>query len=449
MQLKQSSSQDQSIATVRHSNIKTHYTNSKDNYGGNNVNECIEASIDTNDNDCDISKGSFRTKGSHSTSSTTASSSHQHHSQHTTQITPYERDELIPALAVRSCHVPGNTAWQDYKQHMLNNHPIIGICCHHKLHPIGTKMRLWNLFSSIMFGLTVTNCMWLWFFYHNGIANVNDQHSIDPSVVVFEFQQVWDDVVNTTDVDTNTTNTNMTSTSVYNNDTNTTTVTQYDATTTSSEHDTNENIHINQGMLFLWTVGCTLHALYDIFIWYVEVCICCKRKHPTSTLYHRTKYQKCGILIVICTTLLCAVTATLAIVVRASIVADNDDDDEQHNIGSNEVVNSNSSYNNDTSSTLDDFMTNQYNITLFNTTTDVTILQQDASAYEFLLSYGVEMILALFLFYPLLETILFTGILGCCGYIPIIGGRPFEVRQHTKQQQQQKQQQEDDNERSI
>jgi hypothetical protein len=72
----------------------------------------------------------------------------------------------------------------------------------------------------------------------------------------------------------------------------------------------------------------------------------------------------------------------------------------------------------DLSSDLDSAGINDDNIKLGQT--------DDASAYEFLLGYVVELVLALIVYYPLLGTILFSGVL-VCGKIPVLGGRPYEV----------------------
>jgi hypothetical protein len=143
--------------------------------------------------------------------------------------------------------------------------------------------------------------------------------------------------------------------------------------------------------------------------------------------------------LVVVTTVLCAITATLAIVVRASIVASNNEKlDSLYGKNSSELPTNYTIGNNDT-----DVWNTNYNISLFNTTTEVTLLHEDANVYEFLLSYAIELTLALFVFYPLLETILFTGFLGCCGLLPVLGGRPYEVRQAIeKEKKRQKQLQE-------
>ena len=53
------------------------------------------------------------------------------------------------------------------------------------------------------------------------------------------------------------------------------------------------------------------------------------------------------------------------------------------------------------------------------------------SIYKYLISYATELVLALFVYYPLIGTVLFTGILGC-GNVPILGGRPYEVKMEAK-----------------
>ena len=55
------------------------------------------------------------------------------------------------------------------------------------------------------------------------------------------------------------------------------------------------------------------------------------------------------------------------------------------------------------------------------------VLGGGASNFDFLLGYFVEFFLAVFVYSPLILTIVFTGILGCDGRIPVLGGRPREV----------------------
>lgn len=48
--------------------------------------------------------------------------------------------------------------------------------------------------------------------------------------------------------------------------------------------------------------------------------------------------------------------------------------------------------------------------------------------YEFMLSYIVAMALNFFVYYPIIGTIIFSGIL-TCGRFPVVGGRPFELKE--------------------
>jgi hypothetical protein len=49
-----------------------------------------------------------------------------------------------------------------------------------------------------------------------------------------------------------------------------------------------------------------------------------------------------------------------------------------------------------------------------------------SSDMEFLIAYIIELAMTFFVWYPLIGTVLFSGILGC-GKYPIIGGRPYDL----------------------
>ncbi len=48
--------------------------------------------------------------------------------------------------------------------------------------------------------------------------------------------------------------------------------------------------------------------------------------------------------------------------------------------------------------------------------------------YSFLVRFGVELLLAWFVYFPIITTVFFSGILGCGGRIPLLGGRPRDKR---------------------
>jgi hypothetical protein len=236
-------------------------------------------------------------------------------------ITRKERD-LVPALALRCYHLPGYSCCDDWLQYFQNNHPIFGICCHHRLHPIGFQSRLLLLIGSITFGLSVTNIIFLWFYYSG-----SDQNNPAVTVNVNGFGNV------------------------------------------DSEQASQGTFEITQGMVLLWTVGGLLHAVFDNTAWYMSACVCCLSSRRWD------KFKSCGTWCVVVTVVFFTVIATLAVVLRTSA--------------------------------------------------------EHLSIYKYLISYATELVLALFVYYPLIGTVLFTGILGC-GNVPILGGRPYEVKMEAK-----------------
>jgi len=57
------------------------------------------------------------------------------------------------------------------------------------------------------------------------------------------------------------------------------------------------------------------------------------------------------------------------------------------------------------------------------------------SPLSFLTAYVLEFVTASLIYCPILETVLFSGIFGCCGRVPVIGGRPYEMRREPNNMQ--------------
>ena len=49
------------------------------------------------------------------------------------------------------------------------------------------------------------------------------------------------------------------------------------------------------------------------------------------------------------------------------------------------------------------------------------------SSFRFLAKYCVELLLAWFVYFPVIGTVMFSGVLGC-GRLPVLGGRPRDKR---------------------
>lgn len=54
--------------------------------------------------------------------------------------------------------------------------------------------------------------------------------------------------------------------------------------------------------------------------------------------------------------------------------------------------------------------------------------------YNFMLYYFLQIFAANFVVFPLGTFTVFSGVLGCCGRIPGLGGRPYQVRKHRREQ---------------
>ena len=271
-----------------------------------------------------------------------------------------DREDLIPALALRSYHLPGYSYCEDWRQYFCNNHPLWGICCHHKLHPVGVRMRLVNLVGSIFCGLAITNIIWLWFIF-NEIDEEQVVLSVSFTNGMFQPQ------------------TNVTS--FVTGSANTTDAGDYD------DHNNNDVFIITTGTLLLWSIGSFVHAFFDNTIWYLTACVCCQ---PGQGFEHWQRYQKYSNQFIYCTVLLVTAMATLVVVWRAALEQQQQQQQQEEQNG------------------------------------ETITLARTASAYDFLVSYCVEMALALLVYWPLIGFLLWSGVFGC-GCIPILGGRPYEV----------------------
>jgi hypothetical protein len=275
-------------------------------------------------------------------------------------VSQFDQEKTIPALALRSYHLPGNESWcDDWRQYFSNNHPVLGICLHHPLHPIRFRMRLVILFGSIVFGLACTNVIWLWFRYHADetyfIVSVGSGNG-----------GTW--ISNSTGVGD-------------------------DAAT-----DGSASYPVTKGMVVLWTLGGGLHACFDCTAWFLAACVCCL---PGQALSHLERYRRVGSLFVVLVVLVVTALSTLVVVLRAMA-----------NASPSETL-SNPAAGVPSGGLLDDSL-------------DLNEAPRDASAYKFLIGYAIELALALFVYNPLIGTVLFSGVLGC-GKVPVLGGRPFEL----------------------
>ena len=145
------------------------------------------------------------------------------------------------------------------------------------------------------------------------------------------------------------------------------------------------SIDVDESLLFLWTVGSFLHSTFDLLIWYLAACTCYR---PGGIFSQRPWCQKFGLYLSVLLVVGAVFAATSVVVLRLNADTQN------------------------AQATTDDFI-------------ERTGLE--STRFSFLLAYSVELIFALFVFYFLTSLVFFSGILGC-GRVPILGGRPYELR---------------------
>lgn len=161
------------------------------------------------------------------------------------------------------------------------------------------------------------------------------------------------------------------------------------------------NFVVTKGMVFLWTVGAILHSVYDLVVWNVMACACC---HPGGTwgdspYAHRIK--DCGSYVMIPVVLALMGIAAVAVMRRASNVD-----------AVNDTYNSNG----------DDTVDNAWVDSVLWTQID------GVQSFSFLSKYAIELALTWFVWFPIVGTVLFSGVLGCGGRLPVLGGRPRDLK---------------------
>lgn len=136
-----------------------------------------------------------------------------------------EEENLIRLLSMRSAHLPGNNWYQDWIQFIKNNHPLFGLCFHHRLHPIRVGQRIYIFIASVSFGLLATNLVYL--FYMLSSENFDEK--------IFRiYVQV--------------------------------------------KEGTFQPLEISQGMMALWAFNGIAHALFDLLLWHMSACNCFSRR---------------------------------------------------------------------------------------------------------------------------------------------------------------------------
>jgi hypothetical protein len=279
---------------------------------------------------------------------------------------------LIQLLAKQACHLPGNTWMQDWLQFIFyNNHTLFGLCCHNRLHPVNTMERFAILLASISFGLAVSSGIRLFFYY---FVDDNDMEIVLPMMTTNESTSNSTMYANYSSLmpfqflDGNYTEKILNTTEEW--------VNGGDSFVNVTQQDHNFIATISYEEFASWTIGGALNTLFDLISWNLSACACCL---PGGRLNDKNRFSWCN-------TLGSVVVVIISLIITAATV----------------------------------FIT----ILRANTTNATTAEQR----YAFIFPYLIQVLLSWFFYYPVVQTIIFSGILGCCGLLPILGGRPREIR---------------------
>ncbi|KAL9191004.1 hypothetical protein ACHAXT_000710 [Thalassiosira profunda] len=166
-------------------------------------------------------------------------------------------------------------------------------------------------------------------------------------------------------------------------------------------------LDVTKLMVTLWTVGSMAHTGFDLAIWHIKACTACRyfgggHVHDGAV--------RCGRRVGVTIVLITLAFSSYLVLLRAS---------EDYEAAQAEAL----AEAGDKLEGLDDDAVKRQGESFLSSVT----LGGGAEHFDFLLGYIIEFVLAVFVYNPLILTVVFTGVLGCNGRIPILGGRPREV----------------------
>lgn len=147
---------------------------------------------------------------------------------------------------------------------------------------------------------------------------------------------------------------------------------------------------VSVGMLALLLFSGPLHVVFDLSIYFLQACPPCRVNGLFEQYNFPAWHQQCwlwlGTHVAFLVTVGSMALAVNVALIRASIADDGDG-------------------------------------------VDITYKVQH---YDFMLLYMLEVVVANFVVFPMGTFTVFSGVLGCCGRIPGLGGRPYQVRRHQR-----------------
>ena len=233
-------------------------------------------------------------------------------------------------------HLPDYTYGEDLFQYTYNRHPVLGLLWRHPLHPIGFNVRFVCLAGSMFVGFAVSNIIYITFLAFGWDFDEN-YFEIAAETIAITGKDSFDNEI-------------MAAAATFTN-----------------------------GNVAIWTVGSTLHAVFDSSLWSMAACTCLAKDGFVDKI---DRYSRLGSLAVSTYVIGIAVIAFASAAVRLVWTSENGTADEP-------------------------------SIEL-------------APSLGFVMSVTVEAVIAFFFFYPLFAFMMFSGLLSFLDE-DYFGGRRFEM----------------------
>lgn len=160
------------------------------------------------------------------------------------------------------------------------------------------------------------------------------------------------------------------------------------------------NVEVTKDILLLWTLGGLVHGLFDNLIWTLSICACC---NPGGRCEILSRYKKFGVGLLTFFILIIVAMTSLSVLLRTVLEEEEDTDVTELR----------------TAGAFDD---------------EVELSVASKENYEFLMSYFVELALEFFFYFPLIGSVMFSGILEFLG-LPQFKGRKYELALEEKELQ--------------
>ena len=164
---------------------------------------------------------------------------------------------------------------------------------------------------------------------------------------------------------------------------------------------------ISYGLAVLWTIGAGAHAMFDLLLWHMIACGYCQSS--------KRNYNHAGWNMALAITSIVLAGASFVVLYRAY---------ENEETAVDEQLLKFMDDGNSTVTIGEDDSSPRRPITM----ETIKAFRESNPDFRFLYGYLVELGLSLFVFTPIIQTVLFSGIFGCCGRLPLVGGRPRSVK---------------------